>query len=117
MRVWRLSETWITPSSQVVNSAEHDLFMPLPEDFDLAVMDRFACYLPGWEMPKNSSSFLTNNYSFICRLPGGSISFQFSHTNRYEEVNKRIKLGEIGRGTGRERNQENSLRSFKNPST
>ena len=44
---------------QLVNSTEHDLFMPLPKEFDLAVMDRFACYLPGWEMPKNSSEFLT----------------------------------------------------------
>jgi ATP-dependent Lon protease len=32
---------------QIVNSTEYDLFQPLPEQFDLAVMDRFACYLPG----------------------------------------------------------------------
>ena len=44
---------------QIVNSTEYDLFQPLPEQFDLAVMDRFACYMPGWEMPKNSSEFLT----------------------------------------------------------
>ena len=31
---------------QVVNSTEYDLFQPLPPQFDLAVMDRFACYLP-----------------------------------------------------------------------
>ena len=37
---------------QIVRSSEHDLFFPLPTEFDLAVMDRFACYLPGWEMPK-----------------------------------------------------------------
>ena len=51
--------------SQIVNSEVYDLFQPLPKAFDLAVMDRFACYLPGWEMPKNSSEFLTNNYGFI----------------------------------------------------
>jgi len=34
---------------QIVNSTEYDLFLPLPPQFDLAVMDRFACYLPrGW---------------------------------------------------------------------
>lgn len=84
--------------SQVVNSTEHDLFMPLPKDFDLAVMDRFACYLPGWEMPKNSSSFLTNNYGFITDYLAEAFHFQFSHTNRYEEVNKRIKLGKSVEG-------------------
>ena len=50
---------------QVVNSSQHDLFLPLPREFDLAVLDRFACYLPGWEMPKNSSEYLTSNYGFI----------------------------------------------------
>jgi len=44
--------------SQVVNSTEYDLFQPLPQELDLAVMDRFAAYIPGWEMPKNSSEFL-----------------------------------------------------------
>ena len=37
---------------QIVHSTEHDLFEPLPGEFDLAIMDRFALYLPGWEMPK-----------------------------------------------------------------
>jgi ATP-dependent Lon protease len=31
---------------QLVNSSQHDLFIPLPREFDLAIMDRFACYLP-----------------------------------------------------------------------
>ena len=39
---------------QIVNSTEYDLFQPLPPQFDLAVMDRLACYLPGWEMPEYS---------------------------------------------------------------
>jgi ATP-dependent Lon protease len=50
---------------QVVNSTEYDLFQPLPPQLDLAVMDRFACYVPGWEMPKNSSAYLTDHYGFI----------------------------------------------------
>ncbi|HKB39884.1 MAG TPA: BREX system Lon protease-like protein BrxL, partial [Gemmataceae bacterium] len=44
---------------QLVHSTQYDLFLPLPKEFDLAVMDRFACYLPGWEMPKNSTEYLT----------------------------------------------------------
>ncbi|TQK04936.1 BREX system Lon protease-like protein BrxL [Herbaspirillum sp. SJZ107] len=79
---------------QVVNSNEHDLFQPLPPELDLAVMDRFAAYIPGWEMPKNSSEFLTNNYGFITDYLAEAFHYQFKHTNRYEEVNKRIRLGQ-----------------------
>ncbi len=77
---------------QVVNSTEHDLFMPLPKEFDLAVMDRFACYLPGWEMPKNSSDFLTNSYGFITDYLAEAFHHQFARSNRYEEVTRRIRL-------------------------
>lgn len=78
---------------QVVNSNEHDLFQPLPSELDLAVMDRFAAYIPGWEMPKNSSEFLTSNYGFITDYLAEAFHYQFKHTNRYEEVSKRIRLG------------------------
>lgn len=79
---------------QLVNSVDHDLFIPLPKEFDLAIMDRFACYLPGWEMPKNSSEFLTDNYGFITDYLAEAFHHQFAHSNRYEEVNKRIRLGQ-----------------------
>ncbi|HMN22268.1 MAG TPA: BREX system Lon protease-like protein BrxL [Ottowia sp.] len=78
---------------QVVNSNEHDLFQPLPPELDLAVMDRFAAYIPGWEMPKNSSEFLTHNYGFITDYLAEAFHYQFKHMNRYEEVSKRIRLG------------------------
>jgi len=78
---------------QIVNSSEYDLFIPLPKEFDLAVMDRFACYLPGWEMPKNSSDYLTNNYGFITDYLAEAFHYQLTHSNRYEEVSRRIKLG------------------------
>lgn len=78
---------------QIVNSEVHDLFQPLPKEFDLAVQDRFACYLPGWEMPKNSSAFLTSNYGFITDYLAEAFHYQLKQTNRYEEVSKRIKLG------------------------
>lgn len=83
---------------QVVNSTEYDLFQPLPPEFDLAVMDRFAAYIPGWEMPKNSSEFLTNRYGFITDYLAEAFHYQFKHTNRYEEVNRRIKLGKAVEG-------------------
>jgi ATP-dependent Lon protease len=78
---------------QVVNSTEYDLFQPLPKEFDLAIMDRFCTYLPGWEMPKNSSEFLTSNYGFITDYLAEAFHYQLKHTNRYEEVSKRINLG------------------------
>lgn len=84
--------------SQVVNSVEHDLFQPLPAEFDLAIMDRFAAYIPGWEMPKNSSAFLTNSYGFITDYLAEAFHYQFKHTNRYEEVSKRIRLGKAVEG-------------------
>lgn len=84
--------------SQVVNSTEYDLFQPLPKEFDLAVMDRFCMYLPGWEMPKNSSEFLTDNYGFITDYLAEAFHYQLKHTNKYEEVSKRIKLGKCVEG-------------------
>ncbi len=83
---------------QIVNSAEYDLFQPLPREFDLAVMDRFACYLPGWEMPKNSSELLTGDFGFITDYLAEAFHYLFQHTNRYEEVNKRIQLGKAVEG-------------------
>jgi ATP-dependent Lon protease len=79
--------------SQIVNSSQYDLFQPLPPEFDLAIMDRFACYLPGWEMPKNSSDFLTNSYGLITDYLAEAFHYSFQHTNRYEEVSRRIRLG------------------------
>jgi ATP-dependent Lon protease len=83
---------------QVVHSTEYDLFHPLPPQFDLAVMDRFACYVPGWEMPKNSSEYLTIRYGFITDYLAEAFHYQLSHTNRYEEVNQRIRLGSAVEG-------------------
>ena len=78
---------------QVVNSPQHTLFLPLPAEFDYAIQDRFATYIPGWEMPKNSSEFLTSRYGFITDYLAEAFHYQFKHTNRYEEVSKRIRLG------------------------
>lgn len=83
---------------QVVNSTEYDLFQPLPAELDLAVMDRFAAYIPGWELPKNSSEFLTDNFGFITDYLAEAFHYQFKHVNRYEEVSKRIRLGKAVEG-------------------
>jgi ATP-dependent Lon protease len=82
----------------VVHSDRHDLFQPLLPELDLAVMDRFAAYIPGWEMPKNSSEFLTRHYGFITDYLAEAFHYQFKHTNRYEEVSKRIRLGQAIEG-------------------
>jgi ATP-dependent Lon protease len=78
---------------QIVISNEFDLFLPLPKEFDLAVMDRFSCYVPGWEMPKNSSDFLTDHFGFITDYLAEAFHYQGGHANRYEEVSQRVKLG------------------------
>lgn len=78
---------------QLVASAEHDLFISLPKELDLAVMDRFASYLPGWEMPKTGSSLLTQKYGFITDYLAEAFHHSFAATSRYEEVSKRVKLG------------------------
>jgi len=78
---------------QLVQSADHDLFIPLPKEMDLAIMDRFAFYLPGWEMPKTSSDYLTNDYGFITDYLAEAFHYQFAHSNRYEEASRRIRLG------------------------
>ncbi len=74
------------------------IFPPLPKEIDLAIMDRFCTYLPGWEMLKNSSEFLTSNYDFITDYLAEAFHYQLKHTNRYEDVSRRIKLGKDVQG-------------------
>ena len=83
---------------QLVNSSDNDLFQPLPKEFDLAVMDRFAMYMPGWEMPKTSSEYLTSNYGFITDYLAEAFHYQLKQTNRYEDVAKRLKFGSAVEG-------------------
>lgn len=78
---------------ELVRSPEHDLFEPLPEALDLAVMDRFYHYLPGWEMPKNSSAYLTDRYGFITDYLAEAFHHLAKHQNRYEYVSSRARLG------------------------
>jgi len=42
------------------------LFSPFPPEMqDLAFLDRFHAYLPGWEFPKMASSLLTSHYGLV----------------------------------------------------
>ena len=42
------------------------LFEPLPDAMqDMALIDRFHFYLPGWEMPKMQNTFFTDHYGFV----------------------------------------------------
>lgn len=53
------------PVESLVQNSATDLFQPLPEAFDLAVIDRLHFYLPGWEIPKTSKDLLTTHYGFV----------------------------------------------------
>ena len=83
---------------QLVNSAQFDLFEPLPEVFDLAVMDRFHTYLPGWEIPKSNSELLTSNYGFITDYLAEVFHYLNKKVNRYEYVNRTCRFGKAMEG-------------------
>ena len=78
---------------QVVKSNHHDLFEPLPKELDLAIMDRFAAYIPGWEVQKTSSHLLTENYGLITDYIAEAFHYQFKKTSMFQQVSKRVKFG------------------------
>ena len=78
---------------QLVNSAQFDLFEPLDESFNLAIQDRFHAYLPGWEIPKNTSALLTLNYGFITDYLAEALHYLSKKVNRYEYVSSHCKFG------------------------
>jgi ATP-dependent Lon protease len=49
-------------------------------------------------MVKNSSEYLTTKYGFITDYLAEAFHYQFAHTNRYEEVNQRVRLGHAVEG-------------------
>ena len=77
---------------QLVNSSLFDLFISLPKEFDLAVIDRFYNFLPGWEMPKTSSEYLTNSYGFITDYLAEAFHM-LAKQSRYDYVNKHCEFG------------------------
>lgn len=78
----------------VVAHPKQDLFKPLPQEFDIAVIHRFHTYIPGWELPPNSSGLLTNEYGFITDYLAEALHFLNKHRNFYSSVKKRAQLGD-----------------------
>ena len=83
---------------QLVNSAQFDLFEPLDETFNLAIMDRFHTYLPGWEIPKSTSALLTSGYGFITDYLAEALHFLSKKVNRYEYVTSHCRFGRTLQG-------------------
>ena len=77
----------------IVNSYDHDLFKPLHPVFDLAILDRFHTYVPGWEIPKNRDENLARNYGLIIEYLAESFHHLSRKTNRFAYVKSACKLG------------------------
>jgi ATP-dependent Lon protease len=77
----------------VVNSPYHTLFKPLHSVFDLAILDRFHTFLPGWEIPKNKDENLTKHYGMIVEYLAEAFHHLARKSNRYAWVKANAKLG------------------------
>jgi ATP-dependent Lon protease len=78
----------------IVNSYEHDLFKPLNPVFDLAIIDRFHTYVPGWEIPKNKDENLTRRYGLIIEYLAEAFHHLARRTNRFAYAKSACKLGQ-----------------------
>jgi ATP-dependent Lon protease len=76
----------------IVRSNKYDLFKPLPQEFDLAVIHRMHTFVPGWEIPPNAAEMLTNEYGFITDYLAEAFHHLFKHANFVTAVKKRAKL-------------------------
>ena len=76
----------------VVNSPIHTLFKPLHPVFDLAILDRFHTFLPGWEIPKNKDENLTRSYGLIIEYLAEAFHHLARKTNRFAQVKAACKL-------------------------
>ncbi len=77
----------------IVNSADHTLFKPLHPVFDLAILDRFHTFVPGWEIPKNKDENLTRNYGLIIEYLAEAFHHLARKTNRFAQVKAACRLG------------------------
>jgi len=77
----------------IVHSPEHTLFKPLHPVFDLAILDRFHTFLPGWEIPKNKDENLTRRYGLIIEYLAEAFHHLARKTNRFAQVKAACKLG------------------------
>jgi len=77
----------------IVNSQQNTLFKPLHPVFDLAILDRFHTFLPGWEIPKNKDENLTRSYGLIIEYLAEAFHHLARKTNRFAQVKAACKLG------------------------
>jgi ATP-dependent Lon protease len=77
----------------IINSPEHTLFKPLHPVFDLAILDRFHTFVPGWEIPKNKDENLTRRYGLIIEYLAEAFHHLARKTNRFAQVKAACKLG------------------------
>lgn len=77
----------------LVNSVDHDLFKPLHPVFDLAILDRFHTYVPGWEIPKNRDENLTRRYGLIIEYLAESFHYLARNVNKFAYAKSVARLG------------------------
>jgi len=77
---------------QLVASENFDLCRPLPKEFDLAIIHRFHGYVPGWEIPPNSSNLLTDHYGLITDYLAEAFHHLFGKVNLFAITKERAKL-------------------------
>lgn len=80
------------PVESLVQNAATDLFQPLPDEFDLAVIDRLHFYMPGWETPKNSKDILTTHYGFVTDYIAEAFRV-LRKDNRFDAVERHYRFG------------------------
>ncbi|WP_295408796.1 protease Lon-related BREX system protein BrxL [uncultured Thiocystis sp.] len=80
------------PIETLVSQSAMDLFQPLPKEFDLALIDRFHFYLPGWEIPKNSQALLTDHYGFVTDYLAEALR-TLRKENRFDALDGEFRLG------------------------
>lgn len=80
------------PVETLVQNSATDLFQPLPDAFDLAVIDRFHYYLPGWEIPKTSKDLLTTRYGFVTDYLAEAFRIA-RKDNRFDAVEQYFRFG------------------------
>ena len=71
-----------------------NLFVPFPPEIgtDTAFLDRFHCYLPGWEVPKFSPEHFTDDYGFISDYLAEFVR-ELRKTSCGDAIEKYFKLG------------------------
>jgi ATP-dependent Lon protease len=77
---------------EVLLKSSH-LFQPLPQALqDMALIDRFHFYLPGWEVPKMANEHFTNGFGFVVDYLAEALRELRKH-NFTEVIDRHFSLG------------------------